>query len=44
MIQAPRMAIGGRGWPLEAWAVIAVWTVAMILIASVAYRRDTSRV
>lgn len=41
MIQASRMAIGGRGWPAEAWAVIAVWTMTMTLIASLSYRRDT---
>jgi ABC-2 type transport system permease protein len=44
MIQAARIADGGRGWPLEAWVVIAVWTVAMIMIASLTYRRDTGRV
>jgi ABC-2 type transport system permease protein len=44
LVQASRVSIGGGGWPGQAWAVVAVWTVAMILIASLAYRRDTGPV
>ena len=34
---------GGNPWPVEAWLVIAAWTVAMAAIAAWAYRRDTGR-
>jgi ABC-2 type transport system permease protein len=44
LAQAGRVGLGGGGWPVEAWVVVAVWTLAMAALAAVAYRRDTQRV
>ena len=44
LVQASRVAVGGGGWPGEGWAVVAGWTAAMVLVAVLAYRRDTARV
>lgn len=44
LVQAGKTALGGGGWPTEAWIVIAVWSVALALVAARVYRRDTSRV
>jgi ABC-2 type transport system permease protein len=42
--QAGHVGIGGTGWGVHGWLVIAGWTVAMTLVAGWAYRRDTGRV
>lgn len=44
LVQAGKATIVGGGWPAEAWIVIAVWTVALIPVAALTYRRSTSRV
>jgi ABC-2 type transport system permease protein len=45
LVQASRAGLGvPHPWGTEGWAVIAVWTVAMVLLAARAYRRDTKRV
>jgi ABC-2 type transport system permease protein len=44
LVQAGKTALGGGGWPVQAWIVIAVWTAALIPVAALAYRRATSRV
>ncbi|HUB41195.1 MAG TPA: ABC transporter permease [Streptosporangiaceae bacterium] len=44
LVQAGKTALGGGGWPLQAWIVVVVWTVALIPAAALAYRRATSRV
>lgn len=44
LVQAGKTAYQGGGWPLEAWVVLAIWTVALTRIAAWAYRRDTARV
>jgi ABC-2 type transport system permease protein len=45
LVQAGNGAVtGSGGWPAEGWIVVAVWTVAMILLAIPVYRRDTKRV
>jgi ABC-2 type transport system permease protein len=44
LAQAGKVALGGGGWPVEAWLVVAAWTAAMAALAAVAYRRDTQRV
>ncbi len=44
LAQAGKAALGGGGWPAEAWIVIAVWTAVLAPIAVLVYRRDTSRV
>jgi ABC-2 type transport system permease protein len=44
LVQASKVASGGNAWPALAWIVIAAWAAAMIPLAVVVYRRDTSRV
>jgi ABC-2 type transport system permease protein len=44
LVQAGKTALGGSGWPAQAWIVIAVWTAVLIPAAVLAYRRATSRV
>ena len=46
LVQSGRVvAFGGSEWPpAEAWIVIAVWSVVLVRLAVLAYRRDTSRV
>jgi ABC-2 type transport system permease protein len=43
LVQADKTAAGAGSWPVEGWMVIGAWTVALILIAVLVYRRDTSR-
>ena len=43
LVQAGKTALGGGGWPAEAWIVVAVWTVVLIPVAALAYRRSASR-
>jgi ABC-2 type transport system permease protein len=44
LVQASKVASGGNAWPALAWIVIAAWAAAMIPLAVLVYRRDTSRV
>jgi ABC-2 type transport system permease protein len=43
LVQANRVALGGDGWPLRGWVVVALWSVALIALAARAYRGDTGR-
>jgi ABC-2 type transport system permease protein len=43
LVQAGKTALGGGGWPAQAWIVIAVWTAALMPVAALAYRRSASR-
>jgi hypothetical protein len=43
LVQAGKTALGGGGWPAEAWIVVAVWTIVLIPVAALAYRRSASR-
>jgi len=43
LVQADQTAAGGGSWPPEGWIVIAAWTVALTLVAALAYGRGTSR-
>jgi ABC-2 type transport system permease protein len=44
LVQAGHVGFGGGNpWGIEAWSVIAVWTVACSVFAMWAYRRDTRR-
>lgn len=43
LVRAGQPYGGGPHWPLEAWVVIAIWTVVLGLLAMRAYRRDTGR-
>jgi len=44
MVEAGHDAVHGGGWPAEAWIVVAAWTVVLIPVAALVYRRDTRRV
>jgi ABC-2 type transport system permease protein len=44
LVQAGRVALGGKAWPPEAWIVIAVWTVVLVRITVRVYNRDTKRI
>ena len=44
LVQAAKTGVGSGGWPLQAWLVIAVWTVGLARLAATVYRRDTKRV
>jgi ABC-2 type transport system permease protein len=43
LVQANRVALGGSGWTATGWAVVAGWSVVMIVLATYAYRGDTAR-
>ncbi len=44
LVQASRVALGGKGWPIEGWLVVAGWSAVLGALAAYAYRRDTQRV
>jgi ABC-2 type transport system permease protein len=44
LVQAGKSASGGGDWPAEGWIVVAIWIVALVPLAVLVYRRDTSRV
>lgn len=45
VVQASRAGLGApHAWTAHAWAVIAIWSVALIALARQAYQRDTKRV
>ena len=44
IVQASHIAIGGQGWSTKGWVVVAAWTVVLVALARIAYRRDTQRV
>lgn len=44
LVQAGKTAVGGSGWPGQAWLVLAVWLVVLIPVAAVAFRRSVARV
>jgi ABC-2 type transport system permease protein len=44
LVQAGKSASGGGDWPAEGWAVVAGWTIVLVPLAVLVYRRDTSRV
>lgn len=41
LVQASASAVGGTGWPLRGWVVVAAWTAALTLLTRLAYQRDT---
>jgi ABC-2 type transport system permease protein len=43
LIQASRVALGGGGWTLFGWAVVAAWSVGLSVLAARAFLRDTRR-
>ncbi len=44
LVQAGKTAFVGGGWPLEAWVVIAVWTLVLSILSVRVYQRDTKRI
>jgi ABC-2 type transport system permease protein len=44
LVQAGKTALRGGGWPLEAWVVIAAWTLVLSVLAVRVYQRDTKRI
>jgi len=44
LVIASKSALSGRGWPAEAWIVIAVWTVVTSVLAVRVYQRDTRKI
>jgi ABC-2 type transport system permease protein len=43
LVQASRLALDGDPWPVEAWVVMAAWTLVLTRLALLAWRRDTAR-
>jgi ABC-2 type transport system permease protein len=44
LVQASRVAVGGTGWGVRGWIVMATWSAVLIAFAARVYRRDTKRV
>jgi ABC-2 type transport system permease protein len=44
LVRASHVSLGGQGWTGLGWAVVAAWTVGLVVLARWAYRRDTQRV
>ncbi|HEX4109698.1 MAG TPA: ABC transporter permease [Solirubrobacteraceae bacterium] len=44
LVQASHVSLQGGGWGARGWVTIAIWALAMTVLARVAYRRDTGRV
>lgn len=44
LVQASHVSIGGGGWGVQGWLVIAAWSLVLSLLAARAYRADTRRV
>jgi ABC-2 type transport system permease protein len=43
LVQASRIAVGGKAWGLTGWLVVAGWAVVLTLLAVRIYRRDSGR-
>lgn len=44
LVRASHVSLGGQAWNATGWTVIASWTIALAILARIAYRRDTARV
>ena len=44
LVQAGRVALTSQGWGAKGWIVVIAWTLLLVALAGVAYRRDTGRV
>jgi ABC-2 type transport system permease protein len=43
LVQASHVSLGGSSWGATGWLVVAAWSVALSVMAGIAYRRDTGR-
>jgi ABC-2 type transport system permease protein len=43
LVQASHVSVGGDGWGTRGWLTMAAWSIALIVLAGRAYRRDTKR-
>lgn len=43
LVQASRVSVGGDGWGVRGWIVMAAWSAILIALAARVYRRDTKR-
>jgi ABC-2 type transport system permease protein len=43
LVQASHVGLGQSGWGIHGWLVVALWTLAMVVLAMRAYERDTKR-
>jgi ABC-2 type transport system permease protein len=43
LVQAGKSVTTGEGWPATAWIVLAIWTLALGVLAVRVYQRDTAR-
>jgi ABC-2 type transport system permease protein len=43
IVQASRVSVGGDGWGIRGWLVMAAWSLVLIVLAGRAYLRDTKR-
>ena len=43
LVQASHVSLGGSSWGATGWLVVAAWSVALSVLAGLAYRRDTGR-
>jgi ABC-2 type transport system permease protein len=41
LVQATHVGLGGAGWGIHGWLVMAIWTVALVAVAIRAYQHDT---
>jgi ABC-2 type transport system permease protein len=44
LVQASHVSLGGPTWSVTGWLVIGAWTLALVVLARGAYRRDSERV
>jgi ABC-2 type transport system permease protein len=44
LVRASHVAVGGQAWQATGWIVIAAWTGLLVMLARIAFRRDTGRV
>ncbi len=44
LVQAGKAGFTHHGWSAEGWLVVLVWSVVLLRVARIAYRRDTARV
>jgi ABC-2 type transport system permease protein len=43
LVQASHVGLTGHGWGTRGWATVAIWTIALVVLARWAFLRDTKR-